>query len=88
MKKTIYMIFLIAVACVLGNLLGNLVFATEGLSWLAFSLPFNFSPATFNFFNVFDVTFGFNFNLNVSQIILIIVGIIVYAKTSPKLFAK
>lgn len=88
MKRTIYMIFLIACASIMGNLFGNMVVGTEGLKWLGYSKQFGFDPGTFQFFDVFTINFGFNFSINIAQLILIITAIIIYSKTAPKLFTK
>lgn len=88
MKKTIYAIFLIGVACLFGNVFANVVAGTEGLNWLSLSKGVSITPSTFNFYDFFSITFGFEITLNVAQVILIIAAIIVYTKTAPKLFAK
>ncbi|MBO5162880.1 MAG: DUF4321 domain-containing protein [Ruminococcus sp.] len=88
MKRTIYMIFLIGCASIAGNLLGNTVIGTEGLNWLSYSKKFGFDPGTFDFFDVFNITFGFHFAVNIAQLILIIAAIIIYTKTAPKIFTK
>lgn len=88
MKRTIYMIFLIACASIIGNLFGNMVLGTEGLSWLGYSKHFGITPGTFQFFDVFDITFGFNFSINIAQLILIVTAIIIYSKTASKIFTK
>lgn len=88
MKRVIYTIFLISCASVLGNLIGNMVIGTEGLSWLSYSKNFGFNPGTFDFFDVFNITFGFNFSINIAQLILIIAAIIIYTKTAPKIFTS
>lgn len=88
MKRTIYMIFLIACASIIGNLFGGMVVGTEGLSWLGYSKHFGITPGTFMFFDVFNVTFGFDFTINIAQLILIVTAIIIYTKTAPKIFTK
>lgn len=88
MKRTIYMIFLLGCAAILGNLLGNMVIGTEGLNWLSYSKNFGFNPGTFEFLDVFNITFGFNFSINIAQLVLIVAAIIIYTKTAPKIFTK
>lgn len=88
MKRTIYMLFLIACASIIGNLFGNMVAGTEGLSWLGYSKNFGITPSTFVFLDVFNLTFGFDFNINIAQLILVITAIVIYSKTAPKLFTK
>lgn len=88
MKYTCYMCFLIMCAIVLGNMLGNMVIGTDGLSWLGYSKTFAFEPGTFVDIDVIRLTFGISITVNVAQIIFMIAAIIIYNKTSPKLFAK
>ncbi|MDE5764383.1 MAG: DUF4321 domain-containing protein [Ruminococcus sp.] len=86
--KKLYMIFLIATAIVTGSMIGNMFIGTEGLSWLGYTKPLNYIPGTFEILGVLELTFGIYFSLNIAQIMLIITAIVVYYKTSPKLFPK
>ncbi len=83
MKKSLYMIVLIAAAVVLGSLIGNVVFGS--LKWLGYSRVFSFEPGTFINIDVLKLTFGITVQFNVAQIILVLVAIFVYYKTAPKL---
>ena len=82
------MIFLIACASIIGNLFGNMVMGTEGLNWLSYAKDFGYDASTFTFFDIFNLTFGFHFSVNIAQIVLIVAAIIIYTKTAPKIFTK
>ncbi len=85
MKKTLYMILLLAFACVVGGFIGS---AAKGpVAWLGKSAGFSFEPGNFLQTDVLSLTFGISFNINVAQIILVIIAVFVYYKTAPKLIA-
>lgn len=84
--KKLYTIFLISAAIIIGHYLGNAVIGTEGLSWLGYSRQFGFQPTSITFGGVLDFTIGFNFGINIAQILLIVTAIFVYTKTAPKIF--
>ena len=86
MKKALYMSFLTISAIVLGGFFGGLVGNTPGLSWLNYSKTFAFEPGTFLDIEVFRLTFGVSLTVSIAQILLIIIAIIVYYNTAPKLF--
>ena len=86
MNKVIYMSFLAISSIVLGGFFGGLVEGTPGLGFLGYSKTFAFEPGTLSL-EVFSLTFGVSFSINISQILLIIIAIIVYYNTAPKLFA-
>ena len=86
MNKVIYMSFLAISAIVLGAGFGNLIDGAPGLGFLAFSKTFAFEPGTISL-ELFKLTFGVSISINVSQILLIILAIIIYYNTAPKLFA-
>ncbi|MCM1132753.1 MAG: DUF4321 domain-containing protein [Ruminococcus flavefaciens] len=88
MKYAVYMSFLTVAALVMGSMLGNKAVGTPGFSWLGYSKTFAFEPGTFLDLDVIRLTFGISITISVAQILLIIVAIIVYYKTAPKLFAK
>lgn len=88
MKHPIYMFFLTICAIMLGGLLGGAVVDTSGLSWLTYSLSFGIDTVSFNLLDVLGLTFGFTININVAQILLIIVGIMIYYKTANAIFDK
>jgi hypothetical protein len=87
MKKTLLMTFLMIVAIVLGGLIGQTCDGTQIFGWLAYSKEFSFNPGTFINIDVFSLTFGFTFRVNVAQLILAFAGIFTYYKIAPKIFA-
>lgn len=86
MGKVIYMSFLTISAIVFGAFFGGMIGNTPGLSWLGYSKTFAFEPGTLLNFDILRLTFGISFSINISQILLIIIAIIVFYKTAPKLF--
>ncbi|MBQ9139923.1 MAG: DUF4321 domain-containing protein [Ruminococcus sp.] len=85
--KKLYMVFLIAVAIIFGYHIGNAVIGTAGLSWLSYGRSFGFPNTPITFGGVINLSIGFEFSINVAQVLLIVTAIIVYTKTAPKLFA-
>ena len=83
MKKTLYMVMLIVVACILGGLIGGAAYGSLG--WLGYTTGFDFQPGTFINTSVLTLTFGLSIYINIAQILLILVAIYVYYKTAPKL---
>lgn len=88
MKRTIYMIFLITAALVLGSFMGNMVIGTEGLNWLSYGKTFALDPGGLRFLDFLSLDFGISLSINIAQIILIVTAIIVYTKTAPKIFTS
>ena len=86
MNKVIYMSFLAISAVVFGGFFGGLIENTPGLSWLGYSKTFAFEPGTFLDFDIIRLTFGISFSINIAQILLIIIAIVIYYNTAPKLF--
>ena len=87
MKKALLMSLFIITAIVLGALIGNACASVDFLDWLAYSKSFSFQPGTFDI-DVFSLTFGLHFKMNVAQLILIFIGIFSYTKLAPKLISK
>ncbi len=88
MKKVLLMLLFIVTAIVAGALIGNAVGGIEALAWLGYSKSFSFQPGTFIDFDVFSLTFGITFRVNVAQLILMFIGIFAYIKLAPKLISK
>lgn len=84
MKKGLLISLFIIAAVVVGALLGSVCEGVEALNWLAYSKSFSFQPGTFDI-DVFSLTFGVSFKMNVAQLILIFIGIFSYYKLAPKL---
>ena len=85
MKKTLYMIILLIAACAIGGLIGNI--ATGYWAWLGKTFGIDFQPGNFLRTDVISLTFGVTFQINIAQIILILVAILVFYKTAPKLIS-
>lgn len=87
MKKFLLMTILMISAIVIGGLIGDSLFGVSALEWLTYSKEFSFQPGTFINIDVFSLTFGFTFKMNVAQLILILIGIFAYYKIAPKLIS-
>lgn len=85
MKKTLLMSLFVITAIVLGALIGDSVTGIGSLQWLGYSKSFSFQPGTFINLEVFSLTFGITFTVNVAQLILLFIGIFAYYKLAPKL---
>lgn len=81
MKKTLYFLLLFICACVCGGVLGSL--ASGSFAWLGYSRGLELEPSKFSM-ELFSITFGFSFEINIAQIIFIIIAIYAYIKTAPK----
>lgn len=77
------MCVLMIAAIVFGGLIGGACAGIQGLAWLGYYKDFAMTPTTFNV-DLFSLTFGFSFKAYVAQLILIIVGIVIYTKLAPK----
>ncbi len=88
MKNFLYMSVLIIAALLIGGLIGNSVTGLAGISWLGYSMHFSFDPGTFLELEVLTLTFGISITINVAQILLMLIAIIVYYHTAPKLIKK
>jgi len=84
MKKFLYFLLIFCAAVLMGGLLGELVKGADALKWLGYAKSFSFEPSKLIDLDVLTLTFGISFNVNVSQIMLILTGIFVYSKTVPK----
>ena len=85
MKKTLYFLLLFICACILGGVIGTI--ASGSFAWLGYSRGLSLDNSTFSM-ELFSVTFGFTFNINIAQIICIIIAIYAYIKTAPKLITS
>lgn len=88
MKKFLLISVFMIAAIVFGGLIGDACTGAEALDWLAYSKDFSFQPGTFINIDVFSLTFGVTFRVNVAQLILIFVGIFAYYKLAPKLIGS
>jgi hypothetical protein len=85
MKKTLYFLLLFICACILGGVIGSM--ASGAFAWLGFARGISLDNSTFSM-ELFSITFGFTFNINIAQIICIIIAIYAYIKTAPKLITS
>ncbi|MBP5579996.1 MAG: DUF4321 domain-containing protein [Ruminococcus sp.] len=85
MKKTLYFLLLFICACIFGGVIGTI--ASGSFAWLGYSRGISLDNSTFSM-ELFSVTFGFTFNINIAQIICIIIAIYAYIKTAPKLITS
>lgn len=83
MKKTLYMIVLILSAVFFGDLCGKV--DLPGLTWLGYSKSLSFDPDTFINTDVFKLKFGIYICFNIAQVIFVLVALLVFYKTAPKL---
>ncbi len=83
-KKTLAFIFFLLVGIVLGAFLAYLCKGKSGLDWLSWGK----SVGVENFavdFSVIKFHIGFMINVTISQIIMVAISLIVYAKTCKNL---
>ncbi len=81
MKNKLVLLFLIIAAAVLGALIGDVVQGVHGLSWLAYAKSIGFDATTLKL-DIFDITFGVHFSMNVAQILLLCVALLSARKLS------
>ena len=84
MKKSLYMFILMMSAVIIGGLIAHEAVEMDICSWLAYSKGFCVEPKEYINLSVLNITFGFTFEVNVAQVVFILIGILVYAKTAPK----
>ncbi|MBO4493179.1 MAG: DUF4321 domain-containing protein [Ruminococcus sp.] len=85
MKKTLYFLLLFICACILGGVIGTV--ASGAFAWLGYSRGISLEDSKFSM-ELFSITFGFTFNINIAQIICILIAIYAYIKTAPKLITS
>ncbi len=85
MKKTLYMIVLLIAAIFFGDLCGKN--NIPGLTWLGKSKSIDFDPDTFINTDVLRLKFGIFINFNVCQVIFVLIALLVFYKTAPKLIS-
>lgn len=86
MKKTLYLIFLVAAAIVIGGIITEYIQGTEMLDILAYSRSFTLEPMTISIFGLISFTFGFSLGISVAQILMLALIFLIYYKTAPKMF--
>ena len=76
--KYLLLVVLLLLAVILGKFIGGTVPDVSFLSWLGAGASFGFAPFTLNL-AILELTMGFQFSVNIAQIILLIVGIFIYS---------
>lgn len=78
-KSTIVLLLFVLCGLVVGGLIGELTKNTS-LSWLSYGQSFGLSSPVSLDIGIMQITFGLMFKINISSIIGLIVGVILYRK--------
>lgn len=78
-KSVIVLLLFVLCGLVVGGLIGELTKNT-GLSWLSYGQSFGLSSPVSLDIGIMQITFGLMFKINISSIIGLIVGVILYRK--------
>lgn len=81
MKNKILLIMLILAGAIIGSIIGEYAVGNETFKWLAYAKEIGIDPTPIKLV-VIELTFGFNFSMNVAQIIFMLIAIIAYPKLS------
>lgn len=81
MKNKILLIMLIIAGAIIGSIAAKGAVNNEMLSWLAYSKEIGIDPTNINLV-IIKLTIGFNFSMNVAQIIFMLIAIAIYPKLS------
>ncbi len=85
MKKGLLMFATLLAAVVIGSLIGDFARGITSLAWLGKIFDIGISTFDLNL-KIFVITLGFRINICVSEILMIIVGLLCYPKLSKMLF--
>jgi len=85
MKQALLMFAVLLASVVIGSLLGDFARSVERIAWLGKIFEFGISTFDLNL-KIFVITIGFQIKLCVSEILMIIVGLICYPKLAKLLF--
>ena len=85
MKKGLLMFAILLAAVVIGSLIGDFARNVASLSWLGKIFDIGISTFDLNL-KIFVITLGFRIDICVSEILMIIVGLLCYPKLSKLLF--
>lgn len=77
--RNLLLIVLLLLAVILGKIIGDAVPGVSFLSWLGEGAKFGFAPFTLNL-AILELTLGFQFSINIAQILLIIIAIFVFSR--------
>lgn len=81
--RTLFLIILLLLAVVVGQLLGAACAGTKYFSWLGASASFGLSTVQLDL-SIVKFTFGMLVKINVSQAILLLLAILTYTKIKIK----
>lgn len=79
-EKKWLLLVLILTGLVIGGLLGSLTKDVNGLSWLNYGKSFGLSQPLILNLEIIELTLGFMLHLNVSSIIGMLIGILIYSR--------
>lgn len=79
-EKKWLLLVLILTGLVIGGLLGSLTKDINGLSWLNYGKSFGLSTPVVLSLEIIELTFGIMLHFNVSSIIGMIIGILIYTR--------
>ena len=74
------LIVLLLAGLVVGSLLGQIAAHVDALWWLGYSQTFGLSTPVYLDLSVIQLTFGISFQISISSIIGMLIGIFVYKK--------
>lgn len=83
MKKTLYTVFLVCAAVVIGSLISNFTADISFLSWLSYGLKLGISSPLVLDLGVISITFAATFNLTVSVIICLVISLCIGRLLKP-----
>ena len=77
MKNKILLIMLIIAGAIAGSIAAKGAANSDMLSWLAYSKEIGIDPTNINLV-IIDLTIGFNFSMNVAQIIFMLAAVAIF----------
>lgn len=87
MKRTLLMIAMLMAAVFLGSLIGEMAAGVDAIAWLGKSYSIGFSTFDLNL-KIMVFTLGFQMNICIAQVLLVLVVLGVYPAVSSTLFPK
>lgn len=85
MKQGLLMFAVLLAAIVIGSLLGDFARGISSISWLGKIFEIGFSTFDLNL-KIFVITLGFQIRVCVSEILMVIIGLVCYPKLAKLLF--
>ncbi len=87
MKRTLLMIAMLLAAVFLGSLIGEMAAGVDAIAWLGKSYSVGVSTFDLNL-KIMVFTLGFQMNICIAQVLLVLVVLGVYPAVSSTLFPK